>query len=131
MAAPRHVAFIVLVGLSVTGLFGGMGCSTIAEEKPPLPDSTFTRVLVDLHMTTARGKRFTRRPPGATDSVFAHHGVQKEAFDATLRYYTRRPDAFSSLYDAVVDSLNALRSRPWKRSSSPDGDAAKNRTEHR
>jgi hypothetical protein len=131
MAVPfRYVALLVLVGLSVAGL-GGMGCSTISEEKPPLPDSTFTRVLVDLHMTRARGKRFTRRPPGATDSVFAHHGVHAEAFDATLRYYTRRPDAFSSLYEAVVDSLNALRSRPWTRSPSPSGETAQDRTDQR
>jgi hypothetical protein len=119
----KQVALPALAWLLGLGLFGGMGCSTIGGDDPPLPDSTFTRVLIDLHMTRARGKRFTRTPAAVTDSVFARHDVGRAAFDATLEYYARHPDAFSSLYDAVIDSLNALRSRPWARSSSGSDEA--------
>ncbi len=104
------------------GLFAFSGCSVLKSDDPPLADSTFTRVLIDLHLTTARGDRLSKLPPAASDSLFVHHGIRREDFDATLRYYTRRPGAFESLYDAVIDTLNALKSRARNlpASSAPD-----------
>jgi hypothetical protein len=58
-------------------------------------------------------------PPGVTDSVLAFHRVPREDFAATLRYYTRHPDAFASLYDGVVDTLSALQNRAFERSRRP------------
>lgn len=118
-ASAKRLAASVLLGLLFVGAVGGMGCSALTDDKPPLPDSTFARVLADLHMATARANRFTQMPPSITDSVFAHHGVQREDFDATFRYYTRRPDAFASLYDTVIDTLSALRGRRWDRPADP------------
>lgn len=105
---PLFFVFLLFI------LFAGVGCSDWIGENPPLADSTFTRVLVDLHMTTARGGQFTKLPPAPTDSVLAVHEVRREDFDATLRYYTQHPDAFATLYDAVIDTLRALRTRPLR-----------------
>lgn len=117
MAVPLRLAAVpVVLCLLMTAGLAASGCSSFGDRDPPLPDSTFSRVLVDFHLTTARADRFTRPPPGVTDSVFAAHDIRKEAFDETLRYYARHPDAFSSLYDAVIDTLNALQSRRWMRS---------------
>lgn len=95
-----------------------LGACSLTEEEPPLPDSTFSRVLVDFHLLSARKRRPEPLPAGLNDSLLAHHGVKRSDFEATLQYYTRRPDAFASLYDSVIDTLKALKSR---RRSSPAG----------
>jgi hypothetical protein len=117
LSPPREIP--PFLALLLVPFFAGVGCSDWVGENPPLADSTFTRVLVDLHMTTARGGELTKLPPHATDSVLAFHQVQREDFDATLRYYTQHPDAFAELYDAVIDTLGALRNRPLRPSTDP------------
>jgi len=111
-----YPAFLCLV-LGVSVLFPA--CSLVERNDPPLADTTFARVLVDLHLTAARADRPAREvPPVVHDSLFAHHGIEREAFRTTLRHYVRRPEAFSSLYSAVIDTLSALQSRSWNRLSS-------------
>lgn len=117
--SPNPVTSLFVACLLTGGLLGASGCSVVTSDAPPLADSTFTRVLVDLHMTTVRGSQFTRLPPSASDSVLAFHGVQREAFDATLRYYSQNPEAFGALYDTVIDTLNSLRNRNWETSPTP------------
>ncbi len=95
-------------------------CSGVSSEDPPLADSTFSRVLVDLHLTTARGRQFTDLPANVQDSIFAHHDVEPAEFDATLRYYTRHPVAFESLYNGVIDTLKALEESYRNQPSIPD-----------
>jgi len=119
MFSPKRVVFPLLLSVLI-GAAALSGCSGLFSDEPPLPDSTFTRVLVDLHLTTARGKRFSKTPEGIRDSLFLHHGIQHEDFDATLQYYTNNPQEFKSLYDAVIDTLNSLQNRyPTGSSSSP------------
>ncbi len=105
----------LLVGSSL--LFGA--CS-VASQDPPLSDSTFSRILVDIHLLSARKARPASLPAGLYDSLLTHQGVQREDFRATLQYYTRHPDAFSSLYNNVIDTLKAITSRRrYGPSSSP------------
>lgn len=120
-SSPTPVTGLLAAFLMAGALLGTSGCSLVTSEEPPLADSTFTRVLVDLHLTAVRADQFTRLPPAATDSVFAFHDVQPETFDATLRYYSRHPEDFGSLYDTVIDTLNSLRNRNWE--ASPDSSA--------
>lgn len=129
MARPKPAISLLFLFLLVGGILGSTGCSSFTGEEPPLADSTFTRLLTDLHLTTVRGDRFTRKPPALTDSVFAFHGVRREAFDATLRYYSRRPDAFAALYTAVIDTLNAIRSQPRQQSPPDPSDSTRTRRE--
>jgi hypothetical protein len=117
MASSSNQAIFLLSFLLCGALLGGAGCSAVTSEEPPLADSTFTRVLVDLHMATARGGQFSTFPTTVTDSVFAHHNVRREAVTATLQYYSRRPEAFDALYNGVIDTLNALQSRSLSRPS--------------
>lgn len=109
-SSPRYtipLLLSLLLGLPI--MFSA--CSPFPGDEPPLPDSTVTRVLVDLHLTKARGNRLTSLPPGIEDSVFAHHGVRREEVDATLRYYARHPEDLETLYNGVIDTLSALQSR--------------------
>lgn len=120
-SSPNPVTSLLAAFLLGGALLGSSGCSLVTNEAPPLADSTFTRVLVDLHMTTVRADQYTRLPSAATDSVLAFHDVRREAFDATLRYYSEHPKAFGSLYDTVIDTLNSLRNRNWE--PAPDSSA--------
>ena len=93
----------------VLGLGLLMGCSGFSSNDQPLPDSTFTRVLTELHMASSRQSRDVPTPPGLRDSIFARYDVDPSEFEATLRHYTRRPDRFETMYQTVIDTLQAQR----------------------
>lgn len=93
------------------------GCSGFSADEEPLPDRTFTRVLTDLHVASMRTSADTAAPPHLRDSIFAHHNVRAAEFEATLQYYSRRPDRFETLYQTVIDTLQALRFPSQKRSA--------------
>jgi len=48
------------------------------------------------------------------DSILARYDVEPSEFEATLRHYTRRPDRLETMYQTVIDTLQALR-RPDRR----------------
>lgn len=97
----------LLMGLLGLGALGG--CSGFSSDAQPIPDSTFTRILTELHLAEARDNLDEAAYPRALrDSIFARYGVQPADFDATLDYYSRRPEAFEALYQPVIDSLEAL-----------------------
>lgn len=85
-------------------------CSTFETERPPLPDSTMTMVLTEMHLAAERYNATKSVPPGIRDSIFAHFSVTADDYETTLQYYSRHPEDFETLYNAVVDSLNAARS---------------------
>lgn len=88
------------------------GCSLFSSSPPPVPDSTLTRVLVGMHLSTARAQFDTAAVPRRlADSVLARHGMDSSDLDAALRYYSKRPQAFETLYDGVIDTLRATRQR--------------------
>ncbi|MFB6248860.1 MAG: DUF4296 domain-containing protein [Salinibacter sp.] len=104
-------ALVALPGLS--------GCSSFSSSSPPLPDSTFSRLLMEMHLLSARASREGPLPAGIQDSILRRYGVQPETFDATLRYYSRRPAQFDALYDGVIDTLNAFEQRSRYRGGAP------------
>lgn len=91
------------------GFFVLTGCSSFSTEKPPVPDSTFRRVLMEMQLVKARASLEPPLPPGIRDSIFTRYGLQPEDYEATLAYYSRRPQAFETLYQSVIDSLRATR----------------------
>lgn len=99
---------------AITGLVLLMGCSGFSAGDEPLPDSTFTRLLTELHMASIRQSQDVATPPHLRDSIFARYNVDPAEFEATLRHYTRRPDRLDAMYQTVIDTLQALR-RPDRR----------------
>lgn len=95
------------------------GCSSFSGGDPPLPDSTFTRVMNELQVLSARADR-SSLPPGLQDSIFARYGVEREDFNTTLRYYSRHPSEFESLFNAAIDSLNAIDNRQRQGRTPPE-----------
>lgn len=111
VARPPSTTGHLLVILLALGLLGG--CSPFSSDPKPLPDSTFTHLLMELHLAKARRYVDAPSPRGLRDSIFARYGVQPAAFDTTLKYYSRRPEAFKALYQPIIDTLEALqRARP-------------------
>lgn len=84
------------------------GCSGFSSEKAPLPDSTFAQVLTEIHLAEGRYSTDAPYPSGLRDSILARYDVRPSEFDATLHYYTHRPRAFRTLYQSVIDTLQAL-----------------------
>lgn len=100
------------------------GCTQFRSESPPLPDSTFTKVLTELHVTMARHELDAPVPRGLRDSVFAHYDVDPATFDSTLKYYGRRPVAFKALYQPIIDTLQALQYKGGPKTVPEPGNAS-------
>jgi hypothetical protein len=109
VVAPRFPWLLWLLGL-LAGVLLLPACSSFEADRPPLPDSTMTAVLTEMHLASERYTITRSVPPGLRDSIFARFSVDPEDYEATLQYYSRHPEAFEGLYNAVVDSLNAARS---------------------
>ncbi len=113
----RVLAPLVLCALVALPLLSG--CSSFSSSSPPLPDSTFSRLMTEMHLLSARASREPGLPAGIQDSVLQRYDVDPKAFDAALRYYSRRPARLDALYDGVVDTLNALEQRSRYRGTAP------------
>ena len=102
------------------------GCSSFSSDEKPLRDSTFVQMLTELHLAKARIAVQKPVPAGFRDSLFARHGVDTTAFNATLDYYSQRPDAFQHLYSGVIDTLQSLQRPQAQRSQKqrPDAEAS-------
>ncbi len=86
-------------------------CSTFSSGDPAVPDSTLSKVLVELHILSARHRRGLEPPPGLRDSVFQQYGVDSTDVHRTLQYYSQHPKKLEALYDGVIDSLRALETK--------------------
>lgn len=96
------------VALLALGLILLAGCSRFESGVEPLPDSTFTRLLIEFQLAAARQEIKAPYPSGLRDSILAGYGVSEARFDSTLRYYSHRPKALRTLYEGVIDSLRSL-----------------------
>ena len=110
MASPlsRTARPILCLALAVGVAFVLVACG---RDGPPVERETFSRVLVELHLTRARSVVLDSIPPQLRDSVFARYGVEEQGFEETLSYYARRPEVLESIYDGVIDTLSALQGR--------------------
>ncbi|PSQ95883.1 MAG: hypothetical protein BRD55_09680 [Bacteroidetes bacterium SW_9_63_38] len=117
----RLLAPILLCAVLGGGALLGTGCSVLSSEEPPVADTTFTRILIELHLLNGQRRQAIGLPPAAADTVLVNYGVSRTEFERTLEHYSTHPKAFSSIYDAVVDTLRSIEERlpePSSRSSS-------------
>jgi len=103
-----------MLGLLLIWGMSFSSCSSFSSD-PPLPDSTFTTVLIEMHLANTRADFDTLSNAQFSNAVLAHHGVSRGDLHRTLRYYSRRPEAFEALYSTVLDSLRALQRRERRR----------------
>lgn len=108
MVSPWRGLPPFLLSVLLLASAGSTACSSFSPSDPPLPDTTMTKVLVELHLANARESHKGTLPPGLRDSVFARYGIQRSDFEAALHHYSRNPDAFDALYNTVLDTLNAI-----------------------
>lgn len=119
-SGPSIPALLATASLAaVLGLLSG--CSGFSSNEKPLPDSTFTTMLTELHLAKARTLIEDSIPADLRDSIFARHGVDSTAFYATLDYYSRRPKAFEAVYSTVVDTLQSVQYPGSRRPTSQEG----------
>lgn len=85
-------------------------CSDQRPGQPPVADSTFAEILVEMHL--ARGAAtFDVPPPGIRDSILAGYGVDSSRWEQALVYYSEHPDAYLQRYNDVLDRLADERPR--------------------
>lgn len=104
----RSLTASVLLGLLLGSTALLSGCPSFTTSDTPVPDSTFSQILVELHILSARHRRGMEPPPGMRDSVLTHHGVDSTDFHQTLQYYKRHPAELETLYNGVIDTLRAI-----------------------
>lgn len=111
-ASPITFRWRAIVPLCLCLLIGGSGLlsagSLFSAGDPPIPDSTFSSVLVELHLLEGQYRRGVISHTRTRDSVFARYGVERATFETTLDYYAAHPKAFADLYTSVVDTLRAI-----------------------
>lgn len=108
----RFLSCRLLVPLFLCALSGGIvftgGCSAVTSEEPRIADSTFARVLVELHLLNGQRQQGIDLPDAVDDTVLARYGVTQADFEQTLTHYSTHPSAFAALYNAVLDTLRAI-----------------------
>lgn len=89
------------------------GCKSGNEPKDLLSPKEITPILVDLHLAesiyTQRYALNLTRENIQDDlylSVLKKHKVDQKVFEQSLAYYTKYPEKYKPIYDAVVDLLN-------------------------
>lgn len=103
---PCGPARVALAAVLAVLLGTAAACSSLAEDVPPVDDSVFVEVLIDLHLAEARDRLAAGRPALPRDSLLARHGIEPATYRAALAYYAERPDAFHELYGRVLDRLH-------------------------
>ena len=84
-------------------------CTALPTEAPPVADSTMVDVLLEMHLAQARAERYSDVSSELLRDILARHGLDEEQFDEAMRYYADHPQQYVSLYDDVLDRLNAER----------------------
>ena len=115
-----HLLLFVLSLIGVTALGA---CSAFEPDKAAVSDSTLVEVLVDFHIAGSRERLGHEGPEGLRDSILALHGVEEEAFRASIDYYAEHPDEYVDLYRDVLDRIVSEQSRlgEWmRRQGEPD-----------
>ena len=93
-----------------------LSCSALSSDDPPLSEEAFQHVLIELHLWSARAELQDSVSNARRDSIFEAAGTTEDDFQATLRYYTQRPERLEAIYDRTLHSLQALRGRLRERS---------------
>ncbi len=98
--------------LALTLVLSLSACTSPTGTEPPVADSTFVNVLVELHLAKARAEILQQTPSKALrDSILARYALNAQRLDATLDYYAHHPDAYAALYETVMNRLRAERAQ--------------------
>jgi hypothetical protein len=90
------------------------------QDKLPAPpdliaEAKMAGIIVDIHLLEAsyglsgvlENGRAEDEPEGFVD-VYKRHGVQKEQFEKSIKYYSSDPEKINAIYEVVVNQLNKL-----------------------
>lgn len=114
----------------VIALLLAPACTVTSSEEPPVADSAFAEVLVDLHLLEARAELDHDLPPSLRDSVLARHGLTAARFEAAIDFYVDHPQAYTDLYSDVLNRLNAESAMPYGMSPSSANESAGSETDN-
>ncbi len=117
MKVGLHRHMLVLMPLLLLAV---QGCGFVANDRPPVTDSLYAEVLIDLHLAATMAKR-GETPPFSADSILALHGIDSVAYQQAALYYGRHPEEAADVYGRAMDRLSTLTGRMSAPSGPPDG----------
>ena len=85
------------------------GCSSPLADQPPISDSTYVELMIDLHLATGRSQILQDTTLSIRDSIFAKYGIDSTQFEAIGAYYARNPSQYLDTYDTILDKLSSER----------------------
>lgn len=97
-----------------------LSCQQQTDDKPAnmIPQQKMVRILADIHTTEALIERNVSYPDTALviyadehAEILKKHGVEKQAFETTYRYYLTHLEEMDKLYEIVVDTLSVRESQ--------------------
>jgi hypothetical protein len=90
------------------------GCTDTEEVKIPdniISKDKMAKVFVDMHLLEATLNLNAGNPAKKEElniDVFKKHGITKEKFEESYKFYTQNPSALSEVYDIVLNELSKL-----------------------
>lgn len=83
------------------------------EGKAPLSDDTFASILTDMHIAEAAAEgEFTTKKDSILKiyygQILKKHNASSADFDSTMAVYSRKPEAFDSLYSDVFRRIEKI-----------------------
>lgn len=119
----RMIRFLLILSLLLH-----LSCSENDNElqKPEgvMSDSAFTELLVDFAMAeSAANMNILNLSLNKLDSAYAfdplkEHGLTREQYETTIRYYSSHPVIYSAVYENVLARLSEIAARPSVKAAS-------------
>lgn len=101
----RSCARSVLPGLFALGLVGLAGCDG-ADGAPPISDSVYVEVLMDLALVQGRAELLGDVHGSSVDSVFAAHSLARGDFEDAAAFFAEHPDQYRARLEEAIDRLS-------------------------
>jgi len=116
----KNISLIVFLFVIIATI---SSCSQYESQQNNIPEnliekSDFKDVMLDIRMleviirqdvTTNNGNDVDSITAHYYEYIFTKHNISQEQFQASLLYYTNRPEDLNEINNAVVDSLNIIK----------------------
>jgi len=83
------------------------------DEKTAIKEAEFQEILIDIHIMQTQMEEFKAINDTSLyatgkgyEEIFSKHGVSKEQFDETFKYYISNPKKMDKMYEKIIDELS-------------------------
>ena len=88
------------------------------EKKPPIDESKFEEVLIDVHLLQARlenykslSDTFFYATGKGYEEIYQKHGISKAAFKETFEFYLTHPKQMDKMYERITEKFSEMEAK--------------------